>query len=178
MSSGDRYEGGERRARLMAEAQRGDANAYGSLLDDIGPMVMNFLRRRVRDAEEVQDVYQEIFMALHRARHTYQPTRPLEPWLFAIARRVVTDHQRRRLSRHARELLVDALPERSVESDAHLKLQLEQAIVGLSPDQRRALELLRVEGLPIEMAARRAGTTVGALKVRAHRAYKVLRQLL
>ena len=77
MSSGDRYEGGERRARLMAEAQRGDANAYGSLLDDIGPMVMNFLRRRVRDAEEVQDVYQEIFMALHRARHTYQPTRPL-----------------------------------------------------------------------------------------------------
>ncbi len=162
----------------MAEAQRGDANAYGALLDDIGPMVMNFLRRRVRDAEEVQDVYQEIFMALHRARHTYQPTRPLEPWLFAIARRVATDHQRRRLSRHARETLVDALPEVSVESDAHLKPQLEQAVRGLSPDQRRALELLRVEGLPIETAARRAGTSVGALKVRAHRAYKVLRQLL
>ncbi len=162
----------------MAEAQRGDANAYGALLDDIGPMLMNFLRRRVRNAEDAQDVYQEIFMALHRARHTYQPTRPLEPWLFAIARRVLTDHQRRRVKRHAYETLVDALPEVSVESDAHLKPQLEQAVRVLSPDQRRALELLRVEGLPIETAARRAGTSVGALKVRAHRAYKVLRQLL
>jgi RNA polymerase sigma-70 factor (ECF subfamily) len=162
----------------MAEAQRGDAGAYGALLDDIGPVLMSFLRRRVRDAEEVQDVYQDIFMAVHRARHTYQPTRPLEPWLFAIARRVMTDHQRRRLSRHAREALVDTLPEVSVESDAHLKPQLEQAIRGLSPDQRRALELLRLEGLPVEAAARRAGTSVGALKVRAHRAYKMIRQLL
>ena len=41
-----------------------------------------------------------------------------------------------------------------------------------------AIALLRVEGLPIESAARRAGTTTGALRVRAHRAYKVLRQLL
>ena len=178
MSSGDHHEGGQRRARWMAAAQRGDAEAYGALLDDIGPMLMQYLRCRVRDAEEAQDVYQEIFLALHRGRHTYQPPRPLEPWLFAIARRVVTEHQRRRRTRHATELLVDTLPEGSVASDVHLKPQLEQALRRLSPDQRRAFELLRVEGLPTATAARRAGTTTGALRVRAHRAYKVLRQLL
>ena len=53
MSSGDRdrHEGGQRRARWMAAAQRGDTEAYGALLDDIGPMLMHYLRRRVRDTE-------------------------------------------------------------------------------------------------------------------------------
>jgi RNA polymerase sigma-70 factor (ECF subfamily) len=178
MSLQDRDEGSERRGRWMADAQRGDAHAYGNLLDDLGPMVMNFLRRRVRDAEEVQDMYQEIFLALHRARHTYDPTRPLEPWLFTIARHVLFRHRQRRQAREGREVLVDFPPEIPVESESHLKPQLEQAIRGLSPDQRRALELLRVDGVSIGAAARRAGTTPGALKVRAHRAYKALRQLL
>ena len=178
MTFEDHYERSKRRAQWMAEAQRGNTNAYGTLLDDIGPMVMRFLRCRVRDAEETQDVYQEVFLALHRARHTYEPTRPLEPWLFSIARHIVADHERRRRSRRAREVLVDSPPDASIDSDGHLKPQLEQAIRGLSPDQRQALELVRVDGLSIAAAARRAGTTTGALKVRAHRAYKVLRQLL
>ncbi len=94
----------------MAAVQRGDAEAYGALLDDIGPM-MKYLRRRVWDTEEAHDVNQETFLALQRGRHTYPPARLLEPWFFAIARRVCTEHQRRRLTRHPTELLVDALPE-------------------------------------------------------------------
>jgi len=162
----------------MAAAQRGDADAYGELLNEIGPMVMNFLRARVGNAEEAEDLYQEIFMAIHRARHSYDAARPLEPWLFAIARHLVADHAQRRLVRSAREVLVAAPPERAVESDAHLKPQLEQALRRMSGEQRQAIALLRLQGLPVEAAARRAGTTTGALKVRAHRAYKVLRQLL
>ena len=162
----------------MAVAQRGDADAYATLLNEIGPMVIKFLRHRVRDADYIQDLYQEIFLAVHRARHTYEPTRPLERWLFTIARHIVADHERRRRGRRAREVLVDSPPDAPMESDGHLKPQLEQAIRGLSPAQRQALELLKVSGLSIAAAARRAGTTSGALKVRAHRAYRVLRQLL
>src|SRR5690348_594207 len=69
-----------RRAALMAAAQSGDADAYGQLLNEIGPSVMSFLRARVRDTDEAADLYQETFLALHRARHTYDPNRPLEPW--------------------------------------------------------------------------------------------------
>ncbi len=167
-----------RRARWMAAVQRGDADAYGALLDDIGPMIMRFLRRRLRDTEEAQDVYQDIFMTLHRIRHVYQPTRPLEPWLFAIAHRVFRAHQRRRLTRITRECPVETPPEIPVDSDSHVKLRLEEALRDLSSDQRLVIKLLKIDGLSTEMAARRAGTTTGALKVRAHRSYKVLRQLL
>ena len=175
--SGGFDEGSRGRAGLMAAAQRGDAGAYAALLNEIGPIVLTFLRHRVRDTEEIQDLYQEVFLALHRARHTYEPTRPLEPWLFAIARHIVADQERRR-RRREREVAVDSPPDPPVESEGHLKLQLEQAIRGLSPGQRQALELLRVDGLSIAAAAHQAGTTSGALKVRAHRAYRRLRQLL
>jgi RNA polymerase sigma-70 factor (ECF subfamily) len=162
----------------MEAVQHGDADAYAMLLNAIGPLVLRFLRRRVGDTDEVPDLYQEVFLALHRARHTYDPGRPLEPWLFAIARHVVIHHERRRRGRRAREVLVNSPPDAAMASDGHLKPQLEQALRGLSQDQRQALQLLRVDGLSIVAAARRAGTTSGALKVRAHRAYKLLRELL
>ena len=162
----------------MAAAQDGDHDAYAALLDDIGPFVMRVLRRRVRSDDEAQDLYQEVFMALHRARHTYQRPRPVEPWLFAIVRHVVADHRDGRRRRAAREVLVANPPSRSVEGDGLVKTSLEQALRRLTPTQREALQLLHVDGVPLASAARRAGATPGTLKVRAHRAFKVLRGLL
>jgi RNA polymerase sigma-70 factor (ECF subfamily) len=167
-----------RRARLMAEVQRGDRAAYRALLDDIGPAVRQFVRRRVDDAEDAKDVYQDILMALHGARRTYEPGRPFEPWLFAIARRVVTRRRGERATRETREVHSDVLPDVPVEADGHARLALEEAIGRLSPDQRQALVLLKLDGLSIARAAPLAGTTIGALKVRAHRAYRVLRRLV
>jgi len=162
----------------MAAAQRGDRESYGQLLNDIGPMVHAFLRRRIRDAAECEDAYQDVLLAVHRARHTYEPDRPLEPWLFAIARYIVGAREQRRSARRAHELLVADAPEPAAPDDGHARLELEQAVRGLPRAQREALVLLHVNGLPLEAAADRAGTTTGALKVRAHRAYRTLRRLL
>jgi RNA polymerase sigma-70 factor (ECF subfamily) len=167
-----------RRAELMASVQQGDRAAYRELLDDIGPAIRQFVRRRVPDAEDANDVYQDILMALHGARRTYEPGRPFEPWLFAIARRVVARRRGERATREARELHPDPLPDVAIEADGDARLALEEAIGSLSPAQRRALVLLKRDGLSIARAAPLAGTTVGALKVRAHRAYRVLRRLL
>lgn len=162
----------------MVAAQRGNADSYGLLLNDIGPMVMNLIRRRVPDAEERHDVYQDVLVAVHRARHTYEPARPLEPWLFTIARHVISDRERRRNVRRSRELLVAEAPSGAAPADAHARVDFEQALRALPRDQRDAMILLHVDGLPLEAAARRAGTTRGALKVRAHRAFKALRLFL
>ena len=94
--------GAERRGDGRA-AQRGDADAYGELLNEIGPVLMRFLRARVRDAQEAEDLYQETLMAIHRARHGYDAARPFEPWLFAIARHIVAAHaERHACARRAR----------------------------------------------------------------------------
>ncbi len=166
------------RARWMERAQRGDREAYRALLDDVGPLLIGFLRRRLSEPQDVEDVYQEALMALHRARHTYAPSRPFEPWLLGIARHVAIDHVRRRLARLKREELVAALPEAATQGNGPTVRQLDQALGRLSATQREAIDLLHIQGLSLEAAAVRAGTTTGALKVRAHRAYRALKQLL
>jgi len=178
MTTGDPTDERRRRAQWMAGAQQGDGAAYRALLDDIAPMVRRFARQRVRDADDADDLYQEIVMALHRARHTYEPTRPFEPWFFAIARRVAARRHGERVARDARELLVRTTPEIAVDGDGDVKLALERALLHLPPEQRQAFELLKLDGLSVDAAAPRAHTTVGALKVRAHRAYRALRRFL
>jgi RNA polymerase sigma-70 factor (ECF subfamily) len=143
----------------MAEAQRGNVEAYLALLNDIGPEVMGFLRARVPNPQEVNDLYQETLLALHRTRRTYKPPRPVEPWLFAIARHVVARHIRRQRMRMAREVLSDALPEAPVRDSGQARVELAQALDRLSPIHREAIELLKLAGLSTEAAAARAGTT-------------------
>lgn len=166
------------RARLMAGMQDGHADSCRALLDDIGPLLTNFLRRRIADREALEDVYQETLMALFQARHTYDPSRPLEPWLFAIARNIAADHARHFWARASVEQLTDQLPEVAAGEEPLSDPSLDEAIARLPEQQRQAFSMLKLEGLSIEQAAVRSGVSAGALRVRAHRAYKALRKLL
>ena len=161
----------------MARAQNGDRIAYAALLDDVSTILTRFLRGRLSDPQQIEDVRQETLIALHRARHSYAPSRPFEPWLLAIARHTLADHARRRV-RAGREVLMPVPPETAVEGDGALELRFQQALARLPTAQREAFALLQVEGLSVEIAAARASTSVAALKVRAHRAYKALRESL
>jgi RNA polymerase sigma-70 factor (ECF subfamily) len=162
----------------MERLQQGDADACSALLDDIGPSLMYFLRRRVADVHELEDVYQEVFMAIFEARQTYEPGRPFEPWLFAIARNIAVDYSRRRWKRAHWEELVAELPEHPADSSNAAAPELNALLAELPPDQREAFSMLKLDGLSVEAAAARAGVSVGALKVRAHRAYKSLKRLI
>ena len=164
------------RMRWMEQVQGGDDDAYRALLDDIAPSLAAFLRSRA-PAADLEDVYQEVLLAVHRVRHTYDPRRPFEPWLFAIARFVAVSYFRRH-ARVRREVLVEVAPEVAVGDDGPGTHQIAEALRALSPTEREAIRLLQVEGLSFEQAAARMGTTPGAAKVRAHRAYKALRRLL
>ena len=167
-----------RRARWMAQAQAGDHEAYRSLLDNLGPEVMAYLRRRLHNPQDVDDVYQEVLLAIHMSRHTYEPGRAVEPWVFAIAAHVLARQWRRSQQRARCEVLVDVLPADETRTAGPSQTEVRQALARLPRCQRQALELLKLAGLPIDVAATRAGTTVGALRVRAHRAAKTLRMLL
>jgi RNA polymerase sigma-70 factor (ECF subfamily) len=166
------------RAELMVRMQNGDRDACRALLDDIGPSVMRFLRARIADPGELEDIYQEVFLALYEARHSYEPGRPLEPWLFAIARNIAADHARRFWSRASWQELVAEPPERPESESPGAAPELAEILENLPPAQREAFSMLKLRGMSLETAAARAGVSVGAMKVRAHRAYKAFRELL
>ena len=181
------FEERERRWRAwMTAAQSGDGAAYDALLAELLPHLRGFVRRRLSDPDVLEDVVQNVFLSLHRARHTYRPERPFGPWLHAVARNAVIDSARVRGRRRDRELSLDAegVPEPAVEANQAeierdaLSPELAGALAALPDSQREAVELIHIEGLSVEEAASQVGVSKGALKVRAHRGYKALRAQL
>lgn len=79
----------------MSLAQDGNRQAYEDLLTRVSGLVLAFVRRRVGDAPWSEDVMQECLVALHKARHTYDPARPFAPWM-GLARNRSTRRRRNR----------------------------------------------------------------------------------
>lgn len=178
----------------MAAAQEGDVAAYECLLVSLLPVLRAFVRRRGVEGSEVEDVVQEVLLLIHRARHTWRPDRPFDPWMWAVARNASTDALRRQGRERLRRkdvpegLDADASaaagmgdagtdPEQQLSSQ-ELEPRLAEALRTLPDAQRQALELLYVYELSVTEAAARAGVTTTALKVRAHRGSRALRALL
>lgn len=171
-------------SQLMAAAQDGDRRAYAELLQQVAPLVRVLARRRIADEDAVEDVLQETLLTLHRVRHTYDPARPFTPWLAAIAQRRALDALRRRGRVRSRELRDDAryetFPDALANKEAEDGLALQSAaglIEALPPQQKQALELIKVQELSLIEAAAVSGQSVASLKVNVHRAIKRLRKL-
>jgi RNA polymerase sigma-70 factor, ECF subfamily len=166
------------RAQLMERARSGDREAFHVLFEDIGPLITRFLRRHLVDRAELEDVCQEVLVAVYRSRHTYDAERLFEPWLFAIVRKVSGEHLRRSRRQTASQVYTVEVPQVPAEDAPSLALELRRALEQLPPAQMEALNLTKLLGLSVEEASRRAGTTVGSMKVRVHRAYESLKRSL
>jgi RNA polymerase sigma-70 factor, ECF subfamily len=160
----------------MECAQAGDKEAFQVLFDDIGPLITRFVRRRLLDQAEVDDVCQEVLLAVFKSRQTYQPARPFEPWLFAIVRNVLAAYLLRNRQRTRWHEPMSEIPEIGADDESSLAVELSDGLNQLSPNQLEALRLTKLSGFSIAEAARHAGTSVGSMKVRVHRAYESLKR--
>lgn len=172
-----------RRAAWMAAAQAGDRAAYERVLADSLALIRAVARRQGVAADALDDVVQETLVTVHRVRHTYDPARPYDAWLAAIAARRAVDALRRRGRREGRELHDEAALDRhpagdDASADAERQEQarrLRAAIAQLPPGQREAVERLGLREESLAEAAAQTGRKAGALKVNLHRALKALR---
>ena len=169
----------------MRAAQDGDNSAYTRLLADILPVVRAMVRRKWRNANDVEDIVQDVLLSIHVVRHTYDPGRPFGPWLSTITARRIADAARRTSARSANETTVEIMPETSLQDetksdqdvlDDHGEIQ--RALAGLSATQRQAIKLMKIQGLSLEEASAVTGKSVSALKVTVHRAMTVMRRIL
>jgi RNA polymerase sigma-70 factor (ECF subfamily) len=176
-------------AELMARYCDGDEAAFRALHAALAPRLYFYALSIVGDRASADDVLQRTFLKLHLARNTYVRGADPMPWLFTIVRRLCLDeHRDRARSRVAVERLRDvdvhAGVSGSVEGASEILLAAEEletwtlaALEALPPQQREAVVLTKLDGMSAARAAAVAGTTPGAMKVRAHRAYSMLRRL-
>src|SRR5262249_42677995 len=97
-------ESDRRWSALMIAAQAGDGAAYEELLRRCVPFVKNVARRRSIAADRIDDVVQDVLLTIHRARHTYAPSRSFTAWLGVIADRRAIDVVRRTRRQELREV--------------------------------------------------------------------------
>jgi RNA polymerase sigma-70 factor (ECF subfamily) len=90
---------------LMAAYVDGDRDAFRLLFERYALPLLRLIRRRVRTDDEANDILQQTFLHMHRARRDFRRDSRLRPWLFTIALNLVREHYRRRQRRP--EVLLD-----------------------------------------------------------------------
>lgn len=80
---------------LMVSAQAGKEEQYRLLLGELAEVVARYLQSRLGDRDFIDDCVQDVLIAVHQARHTYDSRRKFRPWLFAIVRHKAIDSLRR-----------------------------------------------------------------------------------
>jgi RNA polymerase sigma factor (sigma-70 family) len=192
-AAGARQDGGEHarptpdRAALdvlMHAAQLGDERAYRALLAEVALRMRRLVCARAPwlGRADVEDIVQDILLALHTARATWDPTRPFMPWIAGIARNRLADHARRYVRRQAFDQAAQDLAEvfSTTPGQTHAEgvvnlMSVRRAMEGLTTGERDAFELVRLRQMSLAEAAEKQGSTVGAMKVAVHRATRKLR---
>ncbi|MEP3050622.1 MAG: sigma-70 family RNA polymerase sigma factor [Erythrobacter sp.] len=164
-------------ARLMGAAQEGDKAAYNVLLSEAGLWLERYFRRRV-PPHQLDDLVQDVLLAIHAKRATYDPSRPFLPWLAAIARYRWVDHLRKVYKHESKEIEDDDAIEDSGEEVTLARVSLERLFGHLSEKQATAIELVKIEGLSIREASERTGQSESLVKVNIHRGLRKLATLV
>jgi len=176
----------------MAAYQAGNQDAFGELFERYAGRVYGFLVRRLGDVATAEDLHQEAFLRLHRARDSYNPERPFRAWLFTIVHNLVNDSLRSQ-RRAPASVPFEALQSPRAESHVNLEGQindqsperifaarestraLSRALSALPSDEATVLILARFEGLSYDDIGSVIGRSATATKQLAYRALKRVR---
>lgn len=160
----------------------GDAAAFRVIFERYAPVLLRAMLRELYVREEANDLVQQTFLQLHRARRDFDTGQKLKPWLFTIAMNLKREYFRRKKRRPERSLEVESGLEPAVAArgaeQVEARRTLARALAELPGDQREVIELHWFDGLEFPEVAEVVGASVSAVKVRAHRGYVRLRQTL
>lgn len=170
----------ERLQSLLLGGLAGDEAAYREFLTALSSHLRGFLRRRLAQRPgEVEDLLQEVLLAVHNARHTYRAEQPLTVWEQAIARYKLADHFRAFARRDA---LSDSLDEDMFEVEdsrpAEARRDLGKLLQHLPERQRLPIIHVKLEGRSVEETAQLTGLSSSAVKVGIHRGLKALAMVI
>lgn len=176
----DKYAKDEQRwCESMARAQRGDRGVYETLLAELASVIEAYLRLRFGSIDMLEDCVQECLIAIHNARHTYNPGKAFRPWMFTIVRHRMIDLLRKRNCR-----IQTAAGSKNVELDLtdpehiHRLIDGVRVLESLKPDYREAVTLTKYAGMTTLEASRWLGISESAIKARLRRGLSAIQRQL
>ncbi len=158
----------------------GDTQAYNTFLKRVAEMLTSYLTKKMSARSSklgVEDLVQDVLLAVHQKKHTYRSDLPILPWLFSIAKYRLIDSYRQ-ASKHELVTFDDDLNSFNdfAISASEARLDVSTLFESLPPKQREVLRLAKIEELPLEEISRRVDMSVPAVKVSIHRSIQLLRK--
>jgi RNA polymerase sigma-70 factor (ECF subfamily) len=171
--------------RLMLAFRDGDESAFDALFRRWAGPLLRYVERMVGDAGAAEELVQEAFLRVHRARDRYAPDARFSTWLYRIATNLALNELRRPRRRaphqsdhdedgHPLDLPAEQPAVDDVVDARRAGGELERALAGLPERQRAALWLSAVEGFSYAEVARTLETTEKSVKSLVHRARQAL----
>lgn len=160
-------------SRLMVAAQGGNKEAYAALLYSARRWLKRYLHNKL-SSSDIDDVVQDILVAVHNKRASYDASRPFLPWLAAIARYRWVDHLRQHYRHQTTAIDDQVFTADNDEEITMARISLDRMLATLSSSQAEAITLVRIEGHSVSEAARLSGQSEALVKVNIHRGLKKL----
>lgn len=172
------YNAEDRLRATFTSGLNGDAGAYREFLADLTRLLRGYIRKRIPQMhDDVEDIVQEILLAVHNARHTYRTDEPLTAWVHAIAHYKLMDFFRARARRGSLTESIDdyidifAAPD---DEPGEARRDIGKLLDHLPDKQKLSIMHVKLHGLSVAEAARLTGLSESAVKVSVHRGLKAL----
>lgn len=171
--------------RLVEQAKKGDAGAFGELYEFYAPLVFRFLFAHLDERQDAEDLTEEVFLRVWEALPGFRLRGvPFGGYIFRIARNALYDHYRRNRRQGspadlALDWVDDTQPDPAESVPANIEhREIHGLLLHLREDYRMVVSLRFLVGLSTDETAAAMGRSTGAVRVLQHRALLMLRQLL
>lgn len=164
---------------LMLKTQQGDSVSYRELMLSLSGFLKNYLRRRIFEKNDIEEVIQEILLALHKSKHTYDSEKPFMGWFMSVVEYKITDYIRSKQKQSTQQGL-DSIAEffQAAQIDSDLKLDIETAMQSLSQNEKTVITEMKIKGHSVSEVATALNLSEANVKVIAHRAFNQLKKNL
>jgi RNA polymerase sigma-70 factor (ECF subfamily) len=163
---------------LMVLYQQGEERAFQTLYERYSGKLYGYIKKKIANSEQAQDILQQSFLKLHKSRHSYNPKYPFSAWLFTICRHLEIDYFRK----HKVEMVELTKVENTLEGESfdsvdsiNAKKDFLATIEKLSPEQREILSLRYNDGLSFDEISKTLGINASAARKRISRVLNILR---
>ncbi len=164
---------------LMALYQNGSQTAFQSLYERHSGKVYGFLKKRISSEQKVHDIFQEVFLKIHRSKHQYKKNFAVLPWIFTITKSVMIDE----LRKDKRKVVVsdfnlDLLPTSELTPQVAVRDQIHDIISTLPESQKAAMHLRYIEEKTFSEIAAVLGTSDMNVRKLVSRGIQRLKELI
>lgn len=163
---------------LMVMYQNGNDIAFRVLYDRHSSKIYGFLKKRIKKVEKVTDIFQEVFIKIHRSKHLYNRSLPALPWLFTVTKSVMVDQLRKEKNfKFVDDFKLDNIPAVALPITDSL-FEASGMIQKLPATQKTAIQMRYLDENTFEEIAKSLKTTPTNVRQILSRGVKRLKQLI